>query len=403
MRSRGTGEEGMALLVVMVLMGVMLTAGIAIASTVDTQTSASQAERVRDSAFNLAESSLNAQVFGLSRDWPGSLPRRYDVCTPTSSPTRCPDNASLVGGGSPDLTGATWQTSVRDNGASSAPNFYSDASSATQPGYDASGPGGLPDGKVWVRARAVAQGRARTLIALVRTEKQEEDIPHAAVLANRLVFSNNAPKKVFVAAGNGLFALKCDPLADPRSTCLGRTYTGNSLAGAKSSVAGNITGSAPATSYAGGPAITPEALARLKATAIANGTYYAGCPTEAQLTGQVVYVESGNCSYNGNSQFNSPQAPGMLILNAGTISISGTANFYGVIYAVNANRLPGTVVSTQGTGQIVGGVLVDGLGQVVLGSSSSPKIQFDVNAFRAVASYGTAGIVQNTWREIRAG
>jgi len=388
----------MALLVVMVLMGVMLTAGIAIASTVDTQTSASQAERVRDSAFNLAESSLNAQVFGLSRDWPGSLPRRYDLCTPTSSPTRCPDNASLIGGGSPDLTGATWQTSVRDNGTSSAPNFYSDASSATQPGYDAN-----LDGKVWVRARAVAQGRARTLIALVRTEKQEEDIPHAAVLANGLVFSNKAPKKVFVAAGNGLFALRCDPLADPRSTCLGRTYTGNSLAGAKSSVAGNITGSAPATSYAGGPAITPEALARLKATAISNSTYYAGCPTEAQLTGEVVYVESGNCSYNSNSQFNSPQAPGMLILNAGTISISGTANFYGVIYAVNANGLTGTVVSTQGTGQIVGGVLVDGLGQVVLGSSSSPKIQFDVNAFRAVASYGTAGIVQNTWREIRAG
>jgi hypothetical protein len=398
MRSRRSGEEGVALLVVMVLMGVMLTTGIAIVSTVDTQTSASQAERVRDSAFNLAESSLNAQVFGLSRDWPGSLPRRYDLCTPTSSPTRCPDNASLVGGGSPDLTGATWQTSVRDNGNSSAPNFYSDASSATQPGYDAN-----LDGKVWVRAQAVAQGHARTLIALVRTEKQEEDIPHAAVLANRLVFSNNAPKKVFVAAGNGLFALRCDPLADPRSTCLGRTYTGTSPAGATSSVAGNITGSAPTTSYAGGPAITPEALARLKATAIANGTYYdAGCPTEAQLTGQVVYVVSGNCSYNSNSQFNSPQAPGMLILDRGTISISGTANFYGVIYAL-ANGLTGTVVSTQGTGQIVGGVLVDGLGQVVLGSSSSPKIQFDVNAFRAVASYGAAGIVQNTWREIRAG
>lgn len=397
MRSRRSGEEGVALLVVMVLMGVMLTTGIAIVSTVDTQTSASQAERVRDSAFNLAESSLNAQVFGLSRDWPGSDSSRYDPCTPTSSPTRCPDNASLVGGGSPDLTGATWQTSVRDNGTSSAPNFYSDAASATQPSYDAN-----HDGKVWVRARAVAQGHARTLIALVlRTEKQEEDIPHAALLANRLAFSNTSPKKVFVAAGNGLFALRCDPLADPRSTCLGRTYTGTSLPGATSSVAGNITGSAPATSYAGGSAMTPEALARLKATAIADGTYYAGCPTEAQLTGQVVYVESGNCSYN--SQVNSPQAPRMLILNAGTISLSGSANFYGVIYAVNANGLTGTVVSTQGNGQIVGGVLVDGLGQVVLGSSSSPKIQFDVNAFRAVASYGAAGIVQNTWREIRAG
>jgi len=33
----------------------------------------------------------------------------------------------------------------------------------------------------------------------------------------------------------------------------------------------------------------------------------------------------------------------------------------------------------------------------------SPKIQFGVNAYRAVASYGAAGIVQNTWREIKPG
>ncbi len=407
MRSRGTGEEGMALLVVMVLMGVMLTAGIAIASTVDTQTSASQAERVRDSAFNLAESALNAQIFVLGRDWPGfgRSSQPYGACTPTSAGTRCPDNASLVAGGSPDLTGATWTTSVRDNGAASAPNFYSDASSASQPGYDANN-----DGRVWVRAQAVAQGRARTLVALARSEKQEENMPHVALLAGSLDITNNGNKEL-LRAGSGLVAVRCEPVdtSSPSysETCLGHELSGSNktLENLLANLASQVSGATPAVRYAGAAAMTPEARARLKATAIADGTYYAGCPTDQQLKdrpGQVAYVESGNCSYGSNAQFNSPQAPGMLFLNAGTISFGGTTTFYGVVYAANTTGLTTGVVQTQGDAQIIGGVVIDGGGQMVLGASGL-NLQFDVNAFRAVASYGSAGVVQNTFREIRAG
>jgi type II secretory pathway pseudopilin PulG len=383
----------MALLVVMMLMGVMLTAGFAIASTVDTQTDASKVERVRDSTFNLAESALNAQIFALTRDWPGlgRSAQPYGACAPASGGARCPDNATLLTGGSPDLTGATWTTTVRDNGASSAANFYSDASSASQPGYDANN-----DGNVWVRAQAVTQGRTRTLVALVRSGTQQEDIPHAALLTDRVEFESSSRNKVIIAAGSGRVLLRCDP-ATATGVCLGRA--GNTLA----DVDGNITGSTPVTGYVGAPAMTPEARARMRATAVANGTFYAGCPPEALLTGQVVWVESGNCIYDSNTQVNTSQAPGVLILNTATISFGGNADFYGVIYGVNANGLSGPIVSTSGTGQIIGGVLVDGAGRVILGSSVRPKIQFDINAFRAVASYGSAGIVQNTWREIRAG
>lgn len=383
----------MALLVVMVLMGVMLSAGFAIASTVDTQTSASQAERVRDSSFNLAESALNSQIFALTREWPGfgRSAQPYTTCTPTSAGTRCPDNASLVGGGSPDLTGATWTTSVRDNGAASAPNFYSDQSSAAQPGYDANN-----DGSVWVRAQGVAQGRRRTLVALVRSEQQEEDMPRAALIANSLEFSNNAKKKVFIAAGGGLVALRCDP-STTTGSCLGRP--GHST----SDVADNITGSTPITGYAGATGLTAEARDRLKATAVANGTYYAGCPTAAQLTGQVVYIENAaGCSYTSNTQFNSAQSPGVLILNAGSISFGGTSNFYGVVYAVNSTNLTTALVTTQGNANVTGGVIIDGNGRMVTGSSGG-NLVYDINAFRAVASYGSAGVVQNTFREIRAG
>jgi hypothetical protein len=158
-----------------------------------------------------------------------------------------------------------------------------------------------------------------------------------------------------------------------------------------------------ACAHAGGAAMTAEARARLKATAIAGGTYYAGCPTAAQLAaGEVVYVESGNCVYDGNTQFHSTQAPGVLILNAGSVTFDGTTRFYGVVYNANTTNLTAAGVKTLGNAQIKGGVVIDGGAQMVIGSSQL-NIEFDLNAYRAVASYGSAGVIQNTWREIRAG
>jgi len=398
------GEQGIALLVVMVLMTIMLTTGFAIASTVDTQTSASHSERVRDSSFNLAESALNAQIFALAGDWPGigarplgtTLP--YGTCTQASPPSsRCPNTADLVGGGSPDLANATWQTTVRDNGAGSTPTFYSDQSTALQPGYDANN-----DGKVWVRAQAVAQGHTRTLVALVRSEQQEEDLPHAALIAGSLDITNNGNKEL-IRANNGLLAVRCTQGLLNIGPCLGHALLppNGSLAQLLSTLATQITGATPISGYTGGAAMTPEARARLKATAIADGTYYAGCPTAAQLTGHVVYIESGVCSYTSNTQVNA-LAPGVLVMSSGTITFGGTTNFYGIVYNANTTGLTTGAVQTQGNAQITGGVLIDGNAQMVVGSSGL-NIQFDVNAFRSVASYGSAGVIQNTWREIKPG
>lgn len=401
MRTRTHGEEGIALLVVMVLMGVMLTTGLALVSTVDTQTSASQKERTRDSAFNLAESALNAQIFLLGRDWAGlgTAGTPYQPCTQASSTTRCPDNASLVQSGSPDLAGATWTTSVRDNSATGGVDFYSDTQSATQPPYDSN-----DDGRLWVRAQATIQGRTRTLVGLVRSERQEEDLPHAALIANSLDITNNGNKEL-IRSGNGTVAVRCNPfnsaLPNYRDVCLGHALTGANKTQAKllANLAAQITGTTPTWDYTGGAAMTPEARLRLKATAIADGTYFTGCPTAAQLTGDVVYIESGNCTYVSNSQFNSAQSPGVLIIASGSISFGGTSNYYGVVY--NATVGPAAqAVQTQGNAQITGGVIIDGNGEMVVGSSGL-NIQFDLNAYRAVASYGSAGVIQNTWREIK--
>lgn len=412
----------MALLVVMVLMSFMLTTGFALVSTVDTQTRASKVERVRDSAFNLAESALNAQVFVLARDWPGlgaapvagasKLP--YGTCTQSTGGDRCPDTPSLLGGGSADLIGATWQTTVRDNsavatgpnGPVSAPGYYADATIQSSPGYDANG-----DGQLWVRARATTQGRTRTLVALVRSEKQEEDLPHAALIAGSLDLTNNGNKELIKASG-GLVALRCPPPNAGDPSCLGQPYGTGKLktyADLLSFLSTQITGVTPVADPSLGPAMTAEARDRLMRTAMSNGTYYETCPSAAQITakgpGQVVYIKSaGDCRFTSNTQFNTPQNPGALIVENGSVTFAGTSNYYGVVYAANVldPNGRGFAVHTQGNAKITGGVLIDGMSMMDVGSSSM-NIQFDLNAYRAVASYGSAGVVQNTWREIRTG
>ncbi len=391
----------MALLVVMVLMGVMLTAGFALVSTVDTQSSASRSERVRDSSFNLAESALNAQAFALVKEFPGAgagatPAQQYAICTPASASSRCPSNASLVAGGSPDLTGATWETSIRDNGPVGSQDFYSDAATASQPRYDANG-----DGKVWVRAQAVAEGHTRTLVALAGSAAQEEDIPHVALLAGRLEISNSGNKEILKSNG-GPVAVRCNPATNPSTSCVGQALGGSSY----DKLNDQITGTTPVPRYGEGDptkqsAMTPEARARLQATAVTNGTYYTSCPSAAQLTGKVVYVDvAGECGYTGNDQFNTAAKPGMLILERGSLSLGGTTHFYGVVYAVNASGLQTALVQSQGNAQITGGVLIDGDARMLLGSSGV-NLEYDINAYQSVVSNGSAGVIQNTFREIR--
>jgi hypothetical protein len=96
----------------------------------------------------------------------------------------------------------------------------------------------------------------------------------------------------------------------------------------------------------------------------------------------------------------------MLILNHGTVEFLGNKDFTGVIYAINADNLSSNVVMLHGNGHVFGGILVEGDGTVDVGSSGNGggvtgNLVFDDNAFKAVKSYGTAGMVQNTWREIK--
>ncbi len=390
-------EGGWALITSIILLTVMVASGLAFASTVDTQTGASREQRVRETAFNLAESALSAQVFQLSTpgNWPGkgTVNTQYTDCTPGAADPRCPTAAQLTQAfTSVDLgTGAAWATEVRDNVAGSE-EYYDDATTAGNPGYDSNG-----DGVVWVRSQATAKTKTRTLVALVRAEFQEEDIPRGAVIAGRMDFSNAGNKAIIL--GNGPVIARCDPTspAERNQACLGRPYVGTPPRPDERNIT-QLGGSTPVSNPAMANAMTAEARLRLKQTAIANGTFYAsGCPSS--LTGAVIYIVSATCRYMGNGSYNSEAAPGMVIIESGYLEMK--EDFFGVIYHANLANTTAEVVKIHGNGLIKGGVLIDGPGELTIGSSKE-NLQFDPNAFGAVKSLGSAAVIQNTWREIKS-
>lgn len=403
-------EEGWALFTALTLMVVMLGIGVGTYGYVDGQTDQSRVSRVKESAFNLAEAAMNAQIFQLARDWPGkgAAANPYPSCTQSSTATRCPSATQLRDlFSSPDVDAAAgWTTAVRDNNSNATQNFYSDEQTKTAPGYDANG-----DGKMWVRAEATAKGRKRTLIALVRAQEVAEDLPRGAVISGRLSISNMGHKVIIDAQGggsteSGIVAVRCTPKLLETVACLGHPLgsgpIGDALGDLQSFLNFQISPNVAQVGYGYAPAMTAEARARMKAAAIANGTYYAsGCPTLAGLAGQIVYIENGNCAYTSNGRINTASAPGMILMARGSFYLGGTSTYHGILYHANEAGSTGNLVQVQGNATIEGGVLVDGDGTTIAGSSKL-NVRLDPNAYNAVKSYGSVGIVQNTWREIRS-
>lgn len=402
-RPRPGDDGGWVLVTSIMMLAMMLVVSATVLGITNVQMGQARVQRVRETAFNLAEAGLNGQIFSLARDWPGAgaAANPYPNCSASVSSSRCPTTSqitSLIP--SSDAAGATWQTVVRDNGTPGTASFYSDALVLAQPAYDAN-----KDGQLWVRATATAQGKTRTVVALVRADQQDEDIPHAALITGRLDISNMGNKTIIDAsagAGVATATVRCVPAPSESISCLGhpvgQSPIKNTVADLNAYLGKQLSPNVTTTGYAGGPAMTPEARARLKATAIADGTYFTNCPPT--LTGHVVYIEAGNCSYTGNDVFNSAADPGMVLMATGTLYLGGTTIFNGVLYHANLTNSAGPVLQLQGNTNVIGGVLVDGDGMTIAGSSKV-NIQLSQPAFRAVRSYGSAGIIQNTWREIR--
>jgi hypothetical protein len=393
-------EDGSALITALLVMTLCLMIGFSAMAAVDVQQGQSRGERERESSFALGEGALSAQIFMLSKEWPANQSLERTRCTEaTTADDDCPDPTTLTKGfmGADYKAGLQWSTELHDNVAVAGGDpdqFYDDAAVRAREGWDSN-----RDGLMWLRAQALVHGKLRTLVALIRAERLDTLFPRNVITANRLSVSNNGNKTMVETNGSYLI-LRCG------------NGTGGQLTDSACKdwerdvhVGPNATVSVVPDQR---PGLSPETIERMREFAKANNTYYAnGCPS---LAGEIVFLESANCAYTGNSEWNTAEVPGVLIIGSGVLSLSANTTYHGVVYHVNGSdnvgpKLNSVVLTLHGNGCVDGAVVVDGDGGIEVGSSSGASkcdgnIGFNPNAANNLRAYGTAGIVQNSFREI---
>jgi Tfp pilus assembly protein PilX len=390
-------EDGNVLVIAITMVTLMLVVGASALSTVDTQTDVVKRERQHESSFNLAEGVLNAQTFVLARLGTGSTTNQFPTeCTNASTAALCPDNSRLTlnydAATQNDFAGTTtWRTRVRDN-----PNgtFYDSTSVLNAARYDSNG-----DRQLWVSAEATVRDRTRTLVALIKVEDRPINFPRYAIAGGWFQTTNNGNKVIVNATGSLGIGVRCDD-PPPSTGCLDYNPNKGQL----------VPAGLYQLEYPDTPAVLADELQAMEDYAKTVGTYYTSCPTNPN--GSIVIVESGACSYNNSAPAasgaskccNTQAKPGVFIVKCGSLSLGGNIEFHGLVYIPNKNSAgqwcsSGAVVTTQGTSLIKGGAIVDGPGGILSGSSGS-NIEYKASAFDNIAVAGTAGVVQNTWREV---
>jgi hypothetical protein len=439
-------EDGWVLVSAIVLMAIMLTVGLASFAFVDTGQKRSRESRERESSLSLAEAALYAQGFALTRNWPNPDQQLGGDCSSgaavTASTLFCPDRDTLAkgssaNGGVAQLTNvdldanSTWSTKVRDNYGALKSSYSEEVVNGVKLADSQLTEGGVPcpqtpcrmdfngDRQLWVSAKALVRGRPRSVVARLKLEQLRESVPQAGVVAGALDVTNNGNKLMLDGTGSSV-VVRCSPLTS--TSCM--SYEPDK---------GQIT-PAPASAPSQPNFMTPAQLLRFKARAKTDGTYFAAgtCPSSAaELTGAVVWVEQCSTSYANNiGPFSTPcdvpsslsgncinptNKPGLLIWHCGTLRFTGNYSFYGIVYVVNnsdgtcasfpakSGGCPnGWVYESSGGAGTLGALVADGGGCVLMGSNSV-NMKYDANVFNSVTSYGTVGLVQNTWRELKAG
>jgi hypothetical protein len=419
MPKRLNAQGGYAVPTAMILMSIMLTIGFAVVAFSDAETNSSNRERIHESRLNLTEGVIAAEIFQMSRSWPTTAEQQYpDVCTADSTQPLCPTPAQLKAQFSgPDFDPANtyWNVKVRDDVAGATGQFYDDATVLGRPTYDENA-----NGEMWVRAEGQINRKIgttekevkRVVVARVRVEKRPLSPPKAPFVAGKFNTGNNAGNKVIVETTPGVYGVvRCDNGTDVTSHSSDCVDYGNGQMTPTNMVKSDLNA---------GNAIPAGLVDSLKQMAIKNNTYYpTGCPSDP--TGAVVWVENGNCSYNGNMIVNGTTKQGIFIINNGTLALSGSVTWWGVIYALNSQECGVTnsncltykgysdnVVTITGTPTVHGAIFVDGEGRLGIGNSGNsgncanclPNLMYDPSVVMNLTAFGTAGIIQNTWREI---
>lgn len=391
-------EGGFALVTILMLILLMLAFGISVLSLVDTQQDVSGKERTRESSFNLAEAALDAQALQVARRWPTATAVPPAACAPTSTSSACPDPAAVGDGyttadyakscaGSP--TTPLWTTSVRDNAA--AEQSWSTAVTS-RASYDANA-----DGSVWLRSIATVRCRRVSIVSLMSRSQIPLAFPNNVVTANWFRTNNQGRKVIIDTRGSAAQPAGVVTRCAGLTTAQCQQYPAGSGQVQPPTVRTDTGGSTTA--------LSPTQLTLLKEQASAAGTLLTICPTSAaQLTsvdGAPVIVTAANCniSFGANTAINSAAAPGVLIIENGSLSLGGGATFYGLVYVVNTQGASGALVNITGTASVQGVVAVDGLGGVSFGASKANMV-FDPRATSLLRGYSGANINRNTFRTL---
>jgi len=450
-------EHGWVLVSATILTLLMLAIALVAAGLIDNGTRRTREQRERESALNVDEGVLYAQSLVMQTAWPSAneidpvtgREQYYPVkCTSSSSDRRCPNPASLVAAnsGSPgsavfanvdELANVTWQTKVRDNGGALA-TAYDPAQADASQGAGCPIPAALAgstactydanrDRELWVQSQAIVRGKPRNVVARLRLEQLVESVPRTAVVSGALSITNsgNHNNTPIIDATGSQVLVRCADANDTKCANFKPVQ---------------VTPGVPRSDATAPNLMDAEMLQRFKQRAIMDGNYYPGCPTDPwDLSGRVVWVEGCTsppslanrvpttpCGPNKPPGLdpdcvNSETNPGLLIWHCGIAEMSGGWSYRGLLYVVNnsdgtcAPSMPargdGTcstanaadhnrdAIITDGGFGVWGVVAVDGAACLKLGSNGI-QVTFDRRVFDAVESYGTVGLVQNTWREL---
>lgn len=452
-------EHGWVLVSATILSLLMLSVALVAAGLIDNDTRRTREQRERESALNVDEGVLYAQSLVMQTAWPSSpgvepvsLRKQYypATCTSSSADTRCPNADSLVAANSSnpaaaafsnvdELANVTWSTKVRDNGGALATSYDplkaddlqggctvpADVAGGTACTYDAN-----KDRELWVQSQAIVRGKPRNVVARLRLEQLVESVPKTAVVSGALSITNkgNHNNTPIIDAGQSQVIVRC---------------TNPANAACANFQPGQIDPGTPTSDAAAPNLMSPDQLQRFKQRALIDGTYFSGCPGQNgqgfDLSGTVVWVEGCVNPPNMTSKIpttpcgpavpkgldpdcvNTETEPGLLIWHCGLADMAGGWTYRGLLYVVNnsdgscsatmpqrgdgtCSSQPATdsardAITTTGGFGVWGVMAVDGPACLKLGSNGM-QVSFDASIFKAVESYGTVGLVQNTWREL---
>jgi Tfp pilus assembly protein PilX len=410
-------ESGSALIAGILILTIISMLGVVILQAANVQSHQTAGERAGEQAFNLAESTLQAEASLLQHAWPSTSAGAFPVCTQASTPSAtCPQSSVSTGftstyAGSA-FASATWSVQVVDDNVTgvSDPNFYSDSilTNGSLARWDSN-----TDNKLWIRADATIGGQHRILVASIGRQQNVVVLPQAVLTSGGVSTSNNGNKVIIEAKDpdsglSGSVDLRCNGTPSYGDPCAGWDPGKGQL----------DPPSASQTNYtdptAGFQALTDGVINDLRQTAESAGTYYNGtCPTYG-ATG-VLFVEnapSGGCSYTGTGgvPWGSDSTPATLIIANGTLSFGANVNFYGIVYMVNGqgtapssgqctSAQQNNVFTVDGGGSLHGGLFVDKCGTVDAGDKAF-DIVYDVKAFGGVKTFTPASLALNTFKVV---